>query len=880
MTSVHQTVYRQDYAPPDYVVDTVDLRFELEEEQALVHARLAVRATFDPASGPRPLVLPGHRFVLHSINLDGVPLAPASYRADAERLTIAGVPPAFTLEVTTELRPQANTFLEGLYRSGGMFCTQCEAEGFRGITYFPDRPDVLAVYTVTIVADRRRYPVLLANGNLTAAGELDGGRHFATWHDPFKKPCYLFALVAGDLACLEERFTTRSGRDVALRLYLQEQNRDKGGHALRSLQKAMRWDEETFGREYDLDSYMIVAVDDFNMGAMENKGLNIFNSRYVLASPATATDEDFQAIEEVIGHEYFHNWTGNRVTCRDWFQLSLKEGLTIFRDQEFSADMESRGVKRIADVRYLRTAQFAEDAGPLAHPVRPDSYLEINNFYTTTVYNKGAELVRMLRTLLGVRCFRQGMDLYFARHDGQAVTVEDFVLAMESAFGSDLTQFRRWYCQAGTPQLEAAGAYDAATGVFTLTVRQSCPPTPGQPGPEPLHIPLVIGLLDRQGRELPVTLAGETEPGPTSRLLELRTAAATFCCTGLAGAPVPALLRTFSAPVRLSYPYPHDQLVLLTAHETDPFCRWEAGQQLAGQVLLALVTDWQAGRALCLDPAFVAAFRTTLTGNEPDRAFLAEALTLPSEAYLTELMAVADPEALFAVRQFVRRTLAGALREELLEVYRACRISAPYAVADGRAGERRLANLCLAYLMTPADPAVVELALHQLREADNMTDTIGALAPLASCDCPERLPALAGFYQRWQADRQVVDKWFTLQAMSTLPSALAEVQALLAHPAFELANPNRFRALVGAFAQGNLVRFHDPTGAGYRFLTDQLIRLIPLNPQVAARLLLPLTRWQRFDPNRRDLMRGELERLRAVAKLPRDVYEVVEKSLV
>jgi aminopeptidase N len=875
----HQTVYRTDYTPPDYLVDTIDLRFELGEESTRVSSRLAIRENYETDRGAQPLHLDGHRCDLVGLSLDGIPLSKDRYTVDGEGLNIPAAPAAFTLEITTEIRPQDNTFLEGLYRSGGMFCTQCEAEGFRSITYFPDRPDVLAVYTVTIVADKSRYPVLLANGNPVENGALADGRHFAVWHDPFPKPCYLFALVAGDLVYVEDRFTTCSGREVALRIFVEEKNRNKCGHALRSLKKAMRWDEGTFDREYDLDLFMIVAVEDFNMGAMENKGLNIFNSRYVLASPETATDDDFQAIEEVIGHEYFHNWTGNRVTCRDWFQLSLKEGLTIFRDQEFSADMESRGVKRINDVRLLRTHQFAEDAGPMAHPVRPDSYMEINNFYTVTVYQKGSEVIRMLHTLLGANLFRQGMDLYFQRHDGSAATVEDFVRAMEDAGGRDLGQFRLWYEQAGTPRLEVSGKFDPAAGTYTLSVRQSCPPTPGQPEKKPLHMPLVMGLLDREGRELPCTLAGEKGDGPTTRILEIRDIEESFIFTGLSAQPAPALLRTFSAPVRLSYPYDHDDLVLLMAHEKDPFCRWEAGQQLAVRILLELVADLQAGRVPRLDPGFVDAFRSTLTGGERDTSFLAEALTLPSEAYLAELMEIADPSAIHQARQFVRKGLAEQLRGEFLSVREECCVDAPYAVDDGRAGERRLANLCLAYLMTLDAQDIIETTLRQFREADNMTDVMGALVPLASCDCPERHVALDEFYGKWQDDRQVVDKWFSVQASSTLPDALAEVTRLLEHPAFELTNPNRFRSLVGAFSQANPVRFHDVTGAGYRFLGEQLLRLIPLNPQVAARLLTPLTRWRRVDPARQALMLLELRRIRALLDLPRDVFEVVEKSL-
>jgi aminopeptidase N len=875
----HATIYRKDYTPPDYLVDTIDLRFELGEETTRVHSRLSVRANYDTAQGVRPLRLDGNRLALTGLALDGTPLTSGRYSVDKESLTVSDVPAAFSLEVTTEIRPQDNTFLEGLYRSNGMFCTQCEAEGFRAITYFPDRPDVLAVYTVTIVADRSKYPLLLANGNLLESGDLPDGNHFAVWHDPFPKPCYLFALVAGDLVCTEGSFTTCSGRVVTLRIYVQEKNRDKCGHALRSLQKAMRWDEEKFGREYDLDLFMIVAVDDFNMGAMENKGLNIFNSRYVLASPETATDDDFHAIEEVVGHEYFHNWTGNRVTCRDWFQLSLKEGLTIFRDQEFSADMESRGVKRISDVRMLRTHQFAEDGGPMAHPVRPDAYMEINNFYTMTVYHKGSEVIRMMHTMLGVEAFRKGTDLYFQRHDGQAVTVEDFVRAMEDASGKDLKQFRLWYEQAGTPRLDSGGSFDQNSGTFTLTVRQQCPPTPGQADKKPFHLPLAIGLLDRNGRELPCTLADETATGPTNRVLEVTTAEKIFVFTGLSEEPIPALLRTFSAPVRLSYPYRHDDLVLLMAHEKDPFCRWEAGQQLAVQLILGLVADLQSGRDLQLDPGFVTAFRASLTSGEKDRAFLAEALTLPSESYLAEMMTVVDPTAIHQARQFVRRGLAGQLRSEFLSVMEECRSTTPYAVDDGRAGDRRLANLCLAYLLAGNDPEMAARCLRQCREADNMTDVMGALVPLASCDCPERSMALAEFYAKWQDDRQVVDKWFSVQASATLPNALDEVKRLLGHPAFELSNPNRFRSLVGVFSQANQVRFHDANGSGYHFFGEQMLRLIPVNPQVAARLLTPLTRWKRYDIARQTLMLQELRRIQALSELPRDVYEVVEKSL-
>jgi aminopeptidase N len=760
-----------------------------------------------------------------------------------------------------------------------MFCTQCEAEGFRAITYFPDRPDVLTLFTTTIIADKQRYPVLLANGNLLEQGDLPDGRHVATWHDPFKKPGYLFALVAGDLVCIEDSFTTCSGREVALRIYVHEQNSGKCGHAMRSLKKAMRWDEEVFGREYDLDIYMIVAVDDFNMGAMENKGLNVFNSAYVLASPETATDEDYRAIEEVIGHEYFHNWSGNRVTCRDWFQLSLKEGLTVFRDQEFSSDMQSRGVKRIEDVRVLRTSQFPEDGGPMAHPVRPDSYMEINNFYTATVYSKGAELVRMQHTILGAERFRRGMDLYFARFDGQAVTVDDFVACMAEAGEIDLGQFSRWYSQAGTPQLSASGFHDPAARTFTLTVSQSCPATPGQPDKQPLHIPLALGLLGPDGAELPLTLDGESTGISTSRILHLRAAEETFCFTGIDSEPVPALLRGFSAPVKLDYPYRHDQLALLMAHETDPFCRWEAGQRMAVQLILGLVDDVKNGAELVLDDAFADAFRVTLTSGHQDRAFLAETLTLPTEKYLAELVEVVEPAAIHLARQFVIRTLAARFEDEFMSVRANCLSLSPYSPDDGRSGHRRLANLCLSYLLSSCDQSAIDLCNYQYRQSDNMSDAIGALTPLASCDCPERQEDLDDFYERWQKERLVVDKWFSLQAASTLPDVLDELKLLLNHPAFELTNPNRFRSLVAAFSQRNQVRFHDPSGAGYRFLADQLLRLIPVNPQVSARLLSPLTVWRRYEPRRSKLMREQLQRIKDVPDLPRDVFEVVSKSL-
>ncbi|MEW5790775.1 MAG: aminopeptidase N [Pseudomonadota bacterium] len=874
-----QVIYLKDYMPPAYLVDTVDLHFELGEAVSTVRSRLGLQRNPDGGAGAPPLVLDGQALELVSVAMDGRQLALDAYAVDSERLVIAAPPAACTLEIVTRLKPQENTALEGLYKSGGNFCTQCEAQGFRRITYFPDRPDVMARYTTTIVAEQARYPVLLSNGNLVESGVLDDGRHWARWQDPFPKPSYLFALVAGDLVRIEDSFTTRSGRPVALHLYVQRQNADKCEHAMRSLKQAMQWDEDVYGREYDLDVYMIVAVDDFNMGAMENKGLNIFNSKYVLARPDTATDSDYEGIQAVIGHEYFHNWTGNRITCRDWFQLSLKEGLTVFRDQEFSADMGSRAVKRINDVKRLRSAQFPEDAGPMAHPVRPESYIEISNFYTATVYEKGAEVIRMMHTLLGPAGFRQGMDLYFERHDGQAVTTEDFVKCMEDANGADLGQFRLWYSQAGTPVLEAAGSHDAAERTYTLRVWQSCPPTPGQPEKAPMHIPLALGLLDADGCEIPLQLAGEAAPVGTSRVLNLRQTEESFCFVNVPSAPVPSLLRGFSAPVKLRMAYSDAELAFLLAHDTDPFSRWEAGQQLAGNLMLRLIDEHRAGRPLVLDPALANAYARTLQSADLDPAFKALALTLPAESYVAELMEVVDPQAIHVVREFLRRALAEALRDDWLRAYEAHRDEGPYRIDGAAIGRRSLKNLCLGYLMSLDEPDPRARCMAQFRSAGNMTDAIGALSLLANSDSAERVEALAAFYERWRHDALVVDKWFTIQATAKLPGTLDEVKRLLQHPAFELKNPNKVRALIGAFAHGNPARFHDAGGAGYAFVAEQVLRLDPLNPQVAARLVAALSRWRRFDAGRQALMRAQLERILAAPSLSKDVYEIVAKSL-
>jgi len=794
------------------------------------------------------------------------------------------VPARFTLSTVCRIRPQQNSKLMGLFASKDGYFTQCEAEGFRRITYFLDRPDVMSRYTTTIRADRESFPVLLSNGNLVGSGADDEqagrARHWVRWEDPFPKPSYLFAMVAGKLDKLEDSFVTRSGRKVALQIYVEPGKLDQSGFAMEALKKSMRWDERVFGLELDLDQYMIVAVGDFNMGAMENKGLNIFNTKYVLARPDTATDSDFMFIDRVVAHEYFHNWTGNRVTCRDWFQLSLKEGLTVFRDQEFGADTYSRPVQRIQEVRGLRAAQFPEDAGPMAHPIRPQSYMEISNFYTATVYEKGAEVVRMIHTLLGDERFRQGMDLYFERFDGQAVTTDDFVRAMQDASGVDLTHFRSWYDQAGTPVLDVNGEYNAAEGRYTLTVRQSCPPTPGQADKQPLHIPLAVGLIGPEGNELELRLEGEAAGSvPRTRVLSVRQAEERFVFTHVPAPPVPSLLRSFSAPVVLRFPYSDADLTQLLQHDTDAFNRWEAGQRLAVNLLLHGIADHQAGRTPQFPDTFVSAFASVLAHAHADPAFAAEALTLPSEGYLSEQMKVIDPDAIHAVRVALRRHLAHALRTQWLQTYDALVITGPYSPDAQAAGRRALRNLSLSYLMELDDAALRALAMKQFATADNMTDAMAALSALANCDCPERPEALERFYARWKDEALVIDKWFSVQATSRLPDTLAEVKRLMSHPAFEIRNPNRVRALVSSFCQANQVRFHAADGGGYAFLAEQVRVLDPLNPQVAARLARALDRWKKLDTQRQPHARRALEQIRDTSGLSRDTFEVVTRAL-
>jgi aminopeptidase N len=877
-----KTVFLKDYRPFPFLIDSIDLHCALYEDHALIRSTLSIRQR---EAGGAPCRLDGRRLELVDIALDGRPLAPADYELDGEGLTILAPPAAFTLAVTTRLRPQENTTLEGLYRSNGLFCTQCESEGFRTITYFPDRPDVLARFTTTIEADQACCPVLLSNGNRIDTKVLATGRHSATWQDPFPKPCYLFAMVAGDLAVLRDRFVTKSGRDVALEIYSEHHNADKCDHAMRSLREAMAWEEQRFGLEYDLDQYMIVAVDDFNSGAMENKGLNIFNSKYVLAKAETATDQDYDAIESVVAHEYFHNWTGNRVTCRDWFQLSLKEGLTVFRDQEFSSDTNSRAVCRINDVTMLRSHQFPEDAGPMAHPVRPDSYIEINNFYTLTVYEKGSELIRMLHTILGEEGFQRGMTIYLHRHDGSAATTDDFVRAMEEALigkgdpdaPKNLDQFRLWYTQAGTPQLFVTSAYDQEARTFSLTIRQEASPRSGRE-PAMLHIPVRIGLLARDGRDL-VLDDGHGGTPVTSKVLHVRKESQTYTFIGIDEPPVPSLLREFSAPVRLHYDYSDEELRFLLLHDQDTFNRWEAGQRLFIKALLGWVTELRAGRALTFDPALAQVVRGVLDPSfHEDRSFVAQILSLPGEEYLAELVDEVDVDAIHGAREFLRRELARRLRETWLATYEANRTPAPYRYDPRLAGQRRLKNLCLQYLLAEPTPEAIGLCQRQFREADNMSDEVAALGILTHAGCPEAEEALAAFAEKWRAEALVLDKWFTLQATAPLAGTLARVKRLMNHPAFTIKNPNKVRSLIGAFA-ANPVCFHQISGAGYQFLADQVLTIDPMNPHIAARLAGRFSQWRRHTPDRQALIKAELQRIMAQPGLSKGVFEVISRTL-
>ena len=873
-TSTSKPIYLKDYTQPAYWIDKVELVFELGEEKTRVQSTLSLRK--NPQIESRTLVLDGEQLELGEVKCDGVVLTEADYSVDEFSLTLDKLADECVLEIETFVKPQENFSLEGLYKSSGNFCTQCEAEGFRKITYYLDRPDVMATFTTRIIADRKKYPVLLSNGNPVERGEMDDGRHWALWQDPYRKPCYLFALVAGDLACIEDSYTTLSGRNVQLRIYVEPHNIKQCEHAMASLIRSMKWDEDRFGREYDLDVYNIVAVDDFNMGAMENKGLNVFNSKYVLARPETATDTDFINIEGVIGHEYFHNWSGNRVTCRDWFQLTLKEGLTVFRDQQFTADMNAAAPKRIDDVNVLRTAQFAEDGGPMAHPIQPDSYQEINNFYTVTVYNKGAEVIRMIHTLLGEARFRQGMDLYFERHDGQAVTTEDFVRAMEEASGVDLSRFRRWYHQAGTPTLRVDEDYDATAQLYRLTLSQHTPPTAKQENCQPFHIPVAMGLMDSSGALMTVNNEQQAQTGENF-ILDFTEQQQQFTFSGVTEKPVLSILRGYSAPVKLDFERSDDELAFCMAHESDDFNRWDAGQQLATRIILNLVEAIGQQQALTLPDYFVQACRTTLQNESLGNALLARALALPSLSYVGEMMDTIDVDAIHQAREFIHRQLAEQLQAQWLAVYENNAV-ATFDLSPASMGKRFLRNLALSYLMYTPETGE-PLAHQQFKQADNMTDQLAAFKALVHHESVLSNEVIDDFYAQWRDDNLVMDKWFTVQASAPNASTLKRVEALFNHPDFDLKNPNRVRSLLGAFCSANPVCFHHHSGFGYALLGRYIEKLDPLNPQIAARLSIPLTRWKRYDDKRQQRMKDELQRLLALPALSKDVTELVSKSL-
>jgi len=877
-TDTPQTIYRKDYTPPSYLVDTVELGFDLDPARTIVANRMTMRR--NPDSAQREIELYGENMELVVLRMNGKQLGSKDYRIEGSLLTISDTPEEVTLEIETICVPEQNTTLNGLYTSNGSFYTQCEAEGFRAITYFPDRPDVMAKFTVMLRADKDKYPVLLSNGNLVEEGDLDDGRHYAKWEDPFKKPSYLFALVAARLVCQEETFKLADGRDALLQVWVEDGNLDKTDYAMQSLKNSIRWDEERWDLELDLDRFMIVAVSDFNMGAMENKGLNIFNTKFVLANPRVATDIDFQGIEAVVGHEYFHNWTGNRVTCRDWFQLSLKEGLTVFRDQEFSADMvgtdSGRAVGRIDQVRTLRQAQFPEDAGPMAHPVRPDSFVEINNFYTVTVYEKGAEVVRMYQTLLGREGFRKGMDLYFERHDEQAVTCDDFRRAMADANGRDLSLFERWYSQAGTPVVRAETRYDELAKTYTLTLFQSCPATPGQTSKFPFHIPVAVGLLGADGKDMPLTIDGQD--AGTTAVLELTQSEQSFVFENVQEQPTPSILRDFSAPIILDYNYGDADLLHLFSHDSDPVNRWEAGQRLAMGRLLKLTGEAGVGAPLLLDDTFLLAMGKMLSDESLDPAFREQALLLPSETMVAEQIAVVDPLAIHLARQFVRANIGARLKQELLAQYHANATPGEYSPDALSIGKRALKNLCLAYLTAAQDEEGIQLAQDQFENAGNMTDRVAALSALIHARVPTVDAALQRFYDEFEDEALVIDKWFGMQA-SSATSDVAAVRQLMRHPAFNLRNPNRARSLISSFCANNPVQFHAPDGSGYAFWAEQVITLDGLNPQVASRLARAMDRWRRYTPALQEQMKKALQQVAGQQRLSNDVREVVGKAL-
>ncbi|WP_047047978.1 aminopeptidase N [Vibrio mexicanus] len=866
MADAPQAKYRKDYQPPSHTITQISLTFDLHDTQTIVTAVSQVKQV----GKSHTLTLDGEGLELVSVKVDGTSWS--EFKQSEGQLEISNLPAEFELTIDTKINPEDNTALEGLYKSGGAFCTQCEAEGFRRITYYLDRPDVLAVFTTKVIADKSNFPFLLSNGNRVESGDLENGRHWVEWHDPHPKPAYLFALVAGDFDVLRDKYVTRSGRNVELEIFVDKGNLDRANHAMVSLINSMKWDEERFDLEYDLDIYMIVAVDFFNMGAMENKGLNVFNSKYVLANTQTATDADYLGIEAVIGHEYFHNWTGNRVTCRDWFQLSLKEGLTVFRDQEFSSDLGSRSVNRINNVRIIRGPQFAEDASPMSHPIRPEKVIEMNNFYTLTVYEKGSEVIRMMHTLLGEDGFQKGMKLYFERHDGTAATCEDFVAAMEDASGVDLKQFRLWYSQSGTPTVSVTTSYDDAAKTYTMTVVQKTEPTLDQEEKQALHIPFNVELYTQAGDVIELQCNGE----PVSNVLDVKQSSQSFVFENVSSRPIPSMLREFSAPVVLEYDYSDEELIFLMSQARNDFARWDAGQMLLAKYIKANVEKVQAGGDVSVSSEVVDAFRGVLLSETLEPAFIAEMLALPSHNEVSGWYKQVDVDAIAHVLKSIKVQLANELHDELTAVYHSLN-QQEYSIEHASIGKRALRNIALSYL------AFTEqgngLVLSQYDSANNMTDTIAAMnaANSAQLECRERL--MSDYSDKWTHDGLVMDKWFALQGTNPAKDALDKVKSTMSHAAFSLKNPNRTRSLVGAFFNMNPVQFHSVTGEGYQFAGEILRELNSSNPQVASRLIDPLLKFRKYDPKRQALIKAELEKLKAMDNLAKDLFEKVTKAL-
>ncbi len=881
--------YRKDYKQPDYIIVSTRLIFRLEALKTIVHSKLSF--TKNPAKKKQndelsTLTLNGENLKLLELKLDGVSLPRASYYQDKKHLSITDLPEQFSLEMITKLKPHKNTHLQGLYKSGNKFCTQCEAEGFRNITYYLDRPDVMATFTTRIEADKKAYPYLLSNGNLIDSGDLDNERHFCTWHDPFPKPSYLFALVAGDFDLLRDTYTTSSGREVALEIYVDKSKKNQCHHAMNSLKKAMKWDEDIYNLEYDLDIYMIVAVSDFNMGAMENKGLNIFNTCYVLANDKTATDADFEGVESVIAHEYFHNWTGNRVTCRDWFQLSLKEGLTVFRDQEFSSDMNSRAVKRVEDARFIRIHQFAEDTGPMAHPVRPDSYIEMNNFYTVTVYHKGAEVIRMIHTLLGGERFQLGMALYFKRHDGQAVTCEDFIKSMEDANDVDFQQFRNWYSQAGTPEVEIFSQWDDAKGLYSVSFHQDCPATPNQNHKEVFFIPVKMALFNEKGELLPLNpdqkdvrsnAVIELSGNDSEVIIALANKQQTITFSGLDSEPHPSFLRGFSAPVKLAFNYTDEQLSLLLASDNDSYAKWDAGQLLMTRVILKLTDALVKKQPLVNPDNLLRSLKMMLDNSDVDPSLRAMILKIPGLDFLIEQFEEIPFDELVIAHNYLNQYLARNLQAELLNNYKMAPLMANKE-KDRASGWRSLQNTCLSILAKAGEEGI-ELAIKQFNQSRNMTNSLAAMMVIAHSKSQTKIEVLDRFYHHWQDEELVIDKWFAVQAKNPNSDALDEVEKLFEHADFELSNPNKVRALLMSFAKGNLINFHRKDGGGYELIGDMIIKLNKVNPQIAARITSSFNHWRKFDGSRGHLMQSQLKRLLEQDNVSTDVYEIASKAL-